>query len=426
MTVNQPSSPHSKFARLIATGQLDAGLASAAGLVAGVLAVRYLDAQELGLYGLLFAAFAIANQIPSQLVLGPAEVLIAGDDPDTRIGSLSWSLRSGAPLAALSAVFVGIGVLPFSNVMSLTDATPLILTAIAFTLISPLQDHIRRVLHIANRSSSAALVSGVHFVATAATATFLLIATEPTWVPFGALAAGNAVSVAVGLGYLKGEKVGQAPGLRELTNIGRYLLTMGVLGSVGDYIVVVVAGWILGAAAVGYAEAARLVARPVQVFGAGLSAVFGPRLLISGAEADRPRSRRLALTHIVTYLGVFAIYLLLTAFPGIWAAPAKLLPSAYAVSGLVLATLISQAIAEVAAPLRWWLLGSRKEGKLARYEVEAQLARLATLPSVGAVGIFVVPLSGAVGHVIKLVRYLLAVFADESVGTANEDPESEV
>ena len=147
----------------LSAGQLDAGFSALSGFAAGAAAVRLLDPSVLGVYALLFAAFGVASQIPAQLVCAPAEVLISHRPTGERLPSLRWSLRRAIPFASFASLSVALGALPFAGQVDLGSMTPMIVTAIAFTALSPCQDHVRKVLHISERSWRAATVSGVQF-----------------------------------------------------------------------------------------------------------------------------------------------------------------------------------------------------------------------------------------------------------------------
>lgn len=411
--------------RILSTGQLDAGFAALAGFVAAAFAVRYFTAEQLGVYALLFLAFGVASQIPTQLLLSPAEVIIAHLPKEKRLGAIRWSLPRGTLIAGLASVTVAAGALPVAGDVDPASLVPLILTAVTFTLISPVQDHIRRVLHAADKSGHASLVSATNLVATAIAA-LALLQVDVLWVPFGSMTIGNVSSSAVGVLLVKGTDRSAAPSTRELTLIGRYLLVVGLANSGGRYLAGTIVGVIAGPALLGFVEAARLVARPSEVSATGILASIGPRLMVASANRDRVAVRRLSRMYYVAVLAVGVIYTLLVATPVAWSIPMDLFPTAYDVGGLVLAVLVAQLAISMTRPLQARLMGLRKEAPLAVVEVIAQVARL--IASVGAlwVGAFALPLGDFAAHVFKFLRYRSTIETSEARDQAPERADADM
>lgn len=399
--------------RILGSGQLDAGFAALAGFIAAALAVRNLTPEQLGVYSLLFLAFSVASQIPTQLILSPSEVIIAHLPPEQRIGSMRWSLPRGLLVASLASVTVAAGALPLAGDIDLGLVTPLVITAVTFTLVSPVQDHIRRVLHTANRSSQASIVSATNLVITA-TAAFGLLLIDPLWVAFGSMTIGNVVSCLVGFGFVKGSDRSNPASSRELVSIGRYLLVVGLSNSGGSYLAGTLVGTIAGPAALGYVEAARLVARPLDVSTQGVMAAMGPRLMVASASRDRSSVKSLSRTVYLAVLAVSMGYILLVATPLAWGIPRGLFPIAYEVSGLVLAMLLTQLVISITRPLQALLMGLRKEISLAVLEMIAQVGRLIASFAAIWIGAFALPLGDGVAHAFKFRRYWTTFRASEA------------
>lgn len=390
--------------RTLGAGQLDAGLASIAGFFAAALAVRYLTPSQLGVYSLLFLAFGVASQLPTQLIFSPAEVLIAHMPLSDRLGSMRWSLTRGGLVAAASSVTVAAGALPLASEVDLTTVSPLIVSAVAFTLISPIQDHMRRVFHASERSGQAALISATNLVMTGITAAILL-QVDHLWVPFGSMTIGNIVSCGAALLLLKGSRQSPAPSTKELVSIGRYLLVVGLGQAGGRYVAGTLVGTIAGSAALGFVEAARLVARPLEVSAQGIVAALGPRLMVASARRDRQAIRGLNRSFVAAALGVGVTYTVLVATPIGWSIPTALFPTAYEISGLVLVTLIAHQIITLTRPLQARLMGLRREVSLARQELVAQAGRLISATTAIWIGAFAIPAGDFVAGGFKLVSY---------------------
>ncbi|MFZ0015079.1 MAG: oligosaccharide flippase family protein [Acidimicrobiia bacterium] len=389
---------------MLGTGQLDAGFAALAGFIAGAVAVRYLTPDQLGVYSLLFLAFSVATQLPTQLMFSPSEVTMAHLPVEERLGSLRWSLPRGLLVSGLASVTVAAGALPLAQDVDLASVTPLLVTAVTFAFASPVQDHIRRVLHTADRSGQASTVSLTNLICTSL-AVLALLQVDPLWVPFGAMTIGNIVSSLMALFFVAGQRGSPSPKTRELFSMGRYLLVVGLANSGGGYLAGTLVGAIVGPAALGYVEAARLVARPAEVSATGVLASVGPRLMVASARREPERVKKLSRTYNGTVIGVGVVYGLLVATPLGWGITKSLFPTAYTVGGLVLVTLIAQLVVSLTRPLQARLMGLRREVSLASVEIAAQACRLVASLSAFWIGSFALPVSDFVGNGFKLARY---------------------
>lgn len=390
--------------QMLGSGQLDAGFAALAGFFAGALAVRYLSPEELGVYSLLFLAFGVVTQIPTQLILSPAEVLIAHSPMSVRLGSMKWSLPRGFVVSGASCLMVAAGPLPLIGEVDLQRLLPMIITGATFTLVSPLQDHVRRVMHTAERSGLASMISLVNLGVTVA-AGFALLQLGPLWAPFGSMTVGNIVSLLAAVLVIRRRPMGQPPSTRDLTSIGRYLLLVGLANSGGGYLSATIVGWIAGPAALGFLEAARLVARPAQVSATGLNSALGPRIMVASANSDEQRISRLSRIFYLSVAAVGLCYTLIVATPIGWDLPRSLFPTAYEVGGLLAATLIAQTMTSFTRPMQAQLLGLRGETSLALIEFQSQVSGLAATMSALWVGAFAYPIADSVGAGLKMTLY---------------------
>ena len=78
----------------LSAGVIDAGASSLATFLAALVAARTLTATEMGAYALVFAAWTLATQVPSQLIYASAEARLGA-------GSTSRRARSATGAAAL-------------------------------------------------------------------------------------------------------------------------------------------------------------------------------------------------------------------------------------------------------------------------------------------------------------------------------------
>src|SRR5438093_6440330 len=129
-------------------------------------------------------------------------------------------------------------------------------TGVAAAFFSPVQDHVRRMLHLSGASRVAAVVSAVQFVAVAAAILFSEIAGFATWwVPLGALAFANFASLCVGVRHAShsGAHTAAPTVLRpeEIRRSGRWLVLLGLLDAGTIFVVAAVVARVAGPAALG-------------------------------------------------------------------------------------------------------------------------------------------------------------------------------
>ncbi len=74
-------------------GLVDAGASSLATFVTGVAATRLLDSSELGAYAIFFSAWLLASQLPTALILVPAEAKLV-HIPSKERATLCFEARS--------------------------------------------------------------------------------------------------------------------------------------------------------------------------------------------------------------------------------------------------------------------------------------------------------------------------------------------
>ena len=213
-----------RLARKLPAGMVDTALASLATFAIGITAANLLEPRDLGVYAVFFTAFMFGTVLPRNLIFTPSEVTAVARPTAERMKLLTQSVRLGLILALIgaSAVFIAAAI-----TTSLTDPevlTALIITTGIATVLSPIQDHIRKMFHIADHSWLAAMVSTVQVVVAGATVGVMILADIPApWIPFGALAVANAASLSVA--WVLALRVGASGGeprlhLRDLLSFG--------------------------------------------------------------------------------------------------------------------------------------------------------------------------------------------------------------
>jgi O-antigen/teichoic acid export membrane protein len=388
-----------RLQRLVPAGLLDAGLASLATLAMGLYAVRTLHGPELGAYALFFAAFTLACVVPAQLILIPAQNAAIREVPQrARLGLLDQTWRLGSPVAIPAALAAA------ATALVAAEGPPATLRALALTSavcawVSPLQDHVRRTLHLGGLSWLAAAVSLIQLISVLAYLTgFGLIGVPAAWRPFGALALANLTSLLAGSVPMR--RRGEAARLPRhtmawLIGSGRWLLGMEALTAGAMFISSALVSRLAGPEDLGLAEAARVVAQPVFVVAVGLAATLGPRLIESGAAGDQRAAKRIAGPFQAVVLAVGLLYGGVTALAWPGNPLAGLVPSAYAVPFLVPVSVVAMTVVGLAFTRRSELIGGGRERVLPRVSIVAAALQSAVALTAPWTGAFARPLGVA-------------------------------
>lgn len=322
---------------------------------------------------------------------------------------LGRSIQMGFPAALGAALLVTGWTLFVPPEVHGSVLWPLTVTAMASALLSPIQDHVRRMLHIGGRSTIAAIVSGIQLCVALAALLWMAALNVPSeWIPFAALALANLVSSSAGIylgrrGSIRPE--GKVLAYRDLISTGRWLVATGVAAPAAAFGVSSVVGRLAGAVALGYAEAARVVASPLLVFGNGIWFVLNPHALNAARERDRDRAKRLLRQYIGA--GVAGLLGALLVFGGDWPwnPVGRLIPEAYVLPGLVALFLIAHLAFMAPWLLRSELLGGRREAATTRIEIPVSAASLTVAFTAGVFHAYAIPMAILVGSVLRGVAY---------------------
>lgn len=386
-----PAGPGGRAA--ILAGVADSGFTSLANFAAGLFAIRTLDAPALGGYALVFTAFSLMIVLPGQLIFIPAEAAAASFPRGERAGVVPHTLRAGILPALLGAALLPAWLLAAPPGIPAPAATALTVTAALCAVISPLQDHLRRMLHVAGQSAAAMHVSAIHLALMAVgVAAGLQMERHREWVPFGALTAANVVSLAAGLLFLRGAGKArrQDPELamHALLRTGRWLVLASLIGPAAAFVVAAVVGHLAGVAALGLAESARVIGGPVTVLATGLWAVLGPRS-IRMARAGLPmEASRVATRFHVMVMAAGGLYLAWVGFRWALNPLAVLVPRPYAVPGLAAAAIVAAVVHGGVFARRSELVGLERARTIARIDVMGAVLRVALAASATLVGPF--------------------------------------
>jgi hypothetical protein len=387
----------SRLRRAVPAGLLDAGTASLASFAITVQAARSFAPAELGTYALFYTAFIMTAVVPTHLLFSPAEISSIAYPEPRRLRLLDQSLHRGLLLALGTAV---IGML--AAVVGTAGApghlvVPLVLTSVACTAVSPVQDHVRRLLHFAGHSWKAAAVSTTQLAgALGSLLAFSQFHVPVAWVPFGALLCANVVSLTVGLRLSAAARRG-FPALDRLATVdllrsGRWLLLVGLTPAAARFIAGVLVTHLASAATFGYFEASRVVAQPVYVLQMGLAAVFTPGLLKAGSERAAGLASRVSFPFKVLLSAGALLYLLAVSVAWPLNPLPRLLPSAYVVTWAIPLTILALLLQGILHPARSELMGAGQAPKLLRLEIVSSSLLCMVAATAPLTGVLAVPI----------------------------------
>jgi O-antigen/teichoic acid export membrane protein len=157
-----------------------------------------------------------------------------------------------------------------------------------------------------------------------------------------------------------------------------------------------------GSAELGVAEAARIGAQPVLVLAVGLSAVLRPEAMEAALSFDRPRARQLTRQFGLVIAGATTAYLLVTLLPESINPVYFLVPTAFAVGGLVQLSIVAAAVNGVVFLQRSELTALDRTRSLSFAESWAAGARSALGLAAGWLHSWTVPLGLLIGGLIRM------------------------
>jgi O-antigen/teichoic acid export membrane protein len=398
----------------VPAGVLDAALSSVATFAIGFYAARAFVPRDLGAYSLVFTAFLLTTRFPAQLIFKPVEIAAVSMPRAVRLALLRHSLRLGAFPAVASALGISLWILLAPATIPSNVISALTITGIVCSFVSPIQDHVRHMLHLGDASWGAAGVSAVQCGVAAATIGLLVRVGVPScWIPFGALAAANAVSLSVGLLLCFGDltPVREGPELRftELTRSGRWLLVVALLPTGAAFVAAALVTHLASPAAVGFAEAGRVLGQPPWVLSMGLAAVLGPRSIQAGQRGDIRAARKVSRLFAALMLLLGLPYLVLVGVAWPWNPLRHFVPNAYHVSGLVFLSVLGNMVIGMDWPYRSELIGAGRASSLAKVEAAANGMRVAVATTAVFLGSFAIPVGYIVLALARSAGYRIAL-----------------
>ena len=406
----------------VLAGLFDAGAAAASTFLAGLIAIRGLEGNVLALYVLLFSATLVAMSLPRQLVFVPSE-LKANMQPTVVAPAVSRDAFRALPIDALTALLVAVSGASLFGRVSLSSYLALALTAAAFAVISPLQDHLRSALHLVGRHWSAATCSLVVLAVVAAVAIDALLA-PPTsgteLLPFGSLFVGKAISLGVGAFLLRGA------GRYTTYRPDPFRIRVRFLFAE----VAVQAAWFgcnqavlfsVSAGALGDLEAARVVASPLNIVIVGLLTFLNPSLLraLSAGRTNAAGLRTRLIRIFAVVIAAGAVYFLAIVVSVDLITVVFDRSTDLPLVGARLVAIMFEGLSIVVIQLIFAMGSSRGAFRLSA--IAAGVGLLTTIALLPLLGMFALPAGQAFGMLVRLVSALLFVRRDLRRGAARTD-----
>ena len=386
-------------------GIVDAALSSLGTFAAGLAAVRLLEPAELGTYSVIFSAFLVGSLLPAEITYTPIQVSMIRLEVHQRLGGIVHSLGNGIPPALFGCTFIlaAAGLIWWRS--DPTAVIELAITGVGLAVISPMQDHLRRGFHIAERSWGAALMSGSQMVAVVgALLVMLSLDIAPAWAPLGSLVVANIVSLGFGLA-LSRSAWRVRPTAPVVMVSGRWLAASSVSAYGGTLVASVVMTLVAGPEIVGFAEAARVAAQPVLVVTTGVAAALASRHLRAAASVDRAAAISVNKSFFLVIAVAGISYLFLAGFAWSFNPLFALIPTAYDIAFLIPVTILSNLVLSITSPIRDQLIASNMEVPMAKIDFASLTIPTVVAATAGLTGAFARPL-GIIGqNVFRTIRY---------------------
>lgn len=376
-------------------GIFDSGLSSLATFGVGFFAIRTLEPAVLGAYSLVATALFLTSLLPAQLVFTPLEIQALTLPARDRPRLLTHTIPLGVAPALLAALLTPLWVF-FAPGTSRDVVVALTTTGAICAFASPIQDHVRRVLHLGDASWAAAIVSAAQLLGAAGVILSMsMLGTPATWIPLGALASANVLSSLVGLvlAWRVGAREGTPPDfdLPGAIRAGRMLVLVAFMPASIEFVAAAVVARVAGAAMLGYAEAARVVAQPIWVLATGLAAVMVPQSMAAAHERRMLDARRLARRHASLIASFALLYILVAGYAWPWNPLRILLPKAYVLTGMVSLMIVANCFLAFSALGHAELLGGRRQATRLRIETVSNVVRLGMIAGTKWLGAFAIP-----------------------------------
>ncbi len=396
--------------RSLPAGIADIALASLTSFLVGIDAARHLDADLLGLWGLLFSAYLLASIVPLAFVLTPFEAALVARPGMDQLRALPHTAGLGA-LVGLPAAMAAMALpLAFSRDLDASTGWRLGVIGVVLGVTSPLQDHTRRLMHQVSWSNGAAATSAVQFtVAVVAVLGLRAGGLDDVYVPPLTLAASNVVSLAFALAVARVRaRSGTRPkvALRGVFREGGWLLGAGIVDRATHSACLALISLWAGLAAAGAYEATRVAAQPVLVLALAVLSVYKPQMMRNAVSGRRQDARRTNAIFGGLVLGASIAYTVPVSFAWALNPLPWLMPAAFDHGGFLLAVLVATAISALAMAPTWELIGSSHARDFARHLISLSVAMVGVcvVALLAGVGVYAWPLAFGLRSVALLVQ----------------------
>jgi hypothetical protein len=396
--------------RKLIAGLVDAAVAALGTFLAGIVAVRELPTVSLAVYAVVFSASVLAMLLPRQLHYIPAQ--IAANLLD-RVSSplITRDVRRATLVNVMTALVVVVVAVSLVSRAPLWVCLSLGITAAAYALVSPVQDHIRAALHLVDRHGSAAVCSIVTTAIVGISSGAALMNPHTWWlvfIPFGGLTLGNLVSVIVGLRLLAGADTHREYTQAPLADRFRFLFSEVALQAAWfacNYSIL----FLLGPLALARLETARVVASPVMIVVTALLTFMGPAMLrkLQATPENRHGPRRDLLTIFGMLTAISLVYLAALTLFGPLVAAVLNKPFDLALWSARLGSTLLEGSAGIAAFLVFAM--GRTKIALTNSFVAGGAGLGATIGLSFVLGPFALPLGQAIGMVYRLGSSLVVI-----------------
>lgn len=383
------------------SGVVDSGLAAGGTFLVGLYAVREFEPALLGSYSLSFSAVLLAAIVTSQLVYVPVLALSVDDAAEDRSGYYLAGLRLGVvPMGFASGAITALLWLTLPQSLPDGERVALVASMVLASASHGPQLFARQSLQYRGKPWMAATASLARLgtiLGTLVWAPRLMV--PPAALPLTALALGSTVPVLVAL--LDSHT---SLGLPERTVLrrGTPLSIAAFLPVAASYVASFLVATLAGPEELGFAEAARVVATPVMVVGAGLSAALAPGLMEAVRDQSRDRITRLLRIFFLPFALLTLGYAVgLSSKSGAFVLR-RLAPLALEHRWLVTVTLVSLMLSSADLPLRLVLVSSARESAILAREIPASTPHVLAGLSAGTTGAFARPIGATGAGLVRL------------------------
>ena len=413
--------------RHLPAGIVDASFASLATFAIGLTAVNLLPDKERGVYAVFFTTFIVGTVFARNLILKPAEVEAVALPLEQRVPVIRRTLTLGLGPAVVGSATSILAAAATAPLAAADVIVPLTVTTAAASVLSPLQDHVRTMLHIGKRSWLAATISVVQLVATViAILTMMQANVADPWIPFGALAVANLVSLSFGWGLTRKSRRDPGdvlPRFADLARRGRWLVLQAAAPSIAGFAAAAIITRLASPEALGFAEAARVVAQPILVLATGLAAVLNPRVVAAAMNRDLTTSSHSKTLFLTAISITAAAYLAIAGWEWALNPMSRLVPAAYAVDGLVAVSILTS-LAAASCFLQFnELMGAKRESTLTAISWSISPLLLVAGLSAGATDAFARPLGGLSQDTARYAAQARILRAHYGQPPRNQQPE---